>query len=405
MRILQINAVYNQGSTGVIVKDIDETLQENGYESFVAYATCSKIPKNGFKIGNKIDYKVHGLLTRILGKQAYFSTLSTKSLIRYIKRVNPDIIHLHNLHNNYIDFNLLLKYIIKKNIKTVVTLHDCWFFTGKCFHYISDGCTKWQTECGNCPRLKKDIPSWFFDQTTKVFNDKKKYFGQISNLVVVGVSKWISNEAKQSFLGNSQITTIHNGVDIDIFKPTQSNFRKDYNIGNKYVILGMANKWLLPNNLETFQYITKKIGKNDVLVLVGCSEKQKKSLPDNVIGLGFVNDREKLAQIYSMADVFVNITWEDSLPTVNIEAICCGTPVITFDSCGSPEIINDRTGIVTPQGNSTLLWQAICNIKDKGKRQFENECVKLGVQNYNKNEKYKDYIILYEKMCNDNKVK
>ena len=242
MKVMQINAVYDYGSTGVIVKDIDEVLQKYGYESYVAYVNCKNSPKNGYKIGNQIDYKLHALLTRIFGKQAYFSTFKTKTFLRYIDMIKPDIIHLHNLHSNYINLNLLLRYIIKNNIKTVITLHDCWFFTGKCFHYMTYKCNKWQTECDNCPKLKKDVPSWFFDRSRKVFIDKKRYFSQIDDLVVVGVSNWISNEAKKSFFKNKKIIAIHNGVDIDIFKPMDSNIRKKYKIEGKFVVLGMADR-------------------------------------------------------------------------------------------------------------------------------------------------------------------
>ncbi len=405
MKVLQINAVYGQGSTGVIVKDIDEALQENGYKSFVAYANCNTIPNNGFKIGNKIDHKVHGMLTRTLGKQAYSSVLSTNKLLRYIDIINPDVIHLHNLHSNYINLNMLLKYIIKNDIKTVITLHDCWFFTGKCFHYIADQCTKWQTECNTCPRLKKDVPSWFFDQTSKVFNDKKRYFELISDLVVVGVSNWISNEAKKSFFKDKEIATIHNGVDTVIFKPMESNFRKKNNIEDKFVILGMANKWLLPNNNPSLKYISNNLGENYVLVLVGCSEAEKHNLPANVIGLGYVNNKEELARIYSMADVFVNTTWEDSFPTVNIESISCGTPVITFDSCGSPEAIDKDTGLIVPQGNYKQLWKAIMEIKQKGKHYYQQRCVEYGREKYNKNDRYTDYILLYEEICNRDRMR
>ncbi len=400
MKVLQINAVYGYKSTGIIVKDIDKTLQINGHESYIAYQKCSTRPNNGYKIGNIIDCKTHGLLTRIIGKQAYFSILSTKRLLQYIDIIKPDIIHLHNLHSNYINLNMLLKYLEYENIKTIITLHDCWFFTGKCFHYSVIGCKKWQKHCENCPKLKDDVPSWLLDQTAVVFHDKEKYLSAIYDLVIVGVSDWISNEAAKSFLKGKRIITIHNGVDLDIFKPTESDIKMKLGVENKFVILGTANKWLDKINKNTFHYVTNQLAEDEVMLLIGCSKEQMGKLPDRVIGIEYINSREELAQIYSTADVYVNVTWEDSLPTVNIESLCCGTPVITFDSGGSPEIINQDTGIVVEQGDYKSLFNAIREVKLKGKEYYKLRCIEHGVKNFNKNDRYLDYIQLYQYIVN-----
>ena len=398
MKVLQINAVYGNGSTGIIVKDIDTALQQRGYTSYVAYAKSTNAPQNGYKIGNLIDQKLHAVLARLIGKQAYFSFFCTNRLLNFIDKIKPDIIHLHNLHSNYINLKMLTNYINKNNINTVITLHDCWFFTGKCFHYGVVGCNKWQTRCGNCPRVKEDVPSWFFDQTTRVFEDKKRYMGLIPNLVVVGVSNWISNEAKKSFFQSKKIVTIQNGVDLEIFKPTESDIRKKLNVEEKFVILGMANKWLDKINQSTFSYVVNQLCEDEVLVLLGCRKDQIEHLPNNVIGLEYCSKRNDLAKIYSLSDIFVNVTREDSLPTVNIEAICCGTPVITFDSGGSSEIIDNNTGLVVAQGDDKALLMAIKKIKKKGKQHYQNKCREHGVKNFNKDDRYIDYINLYEKI-------
>ena len=396
MRVLQINAVYAQRSTGIIVKDINDELIRRGYESHIAYAISNYHPKNGYKIGNKLDYKIHALLTRLLGKQGYFSIISTRRFLRYIDRIKPDIVHLHNLHSNYINLNILLEYLEHESIHTVITLHDCWFFTGKCFHYQVAKCDRFKDSCGDCPLIKKDVPSWFFDPTAKVLSDKKKLFNNIKSLTVVGVSNWISNEAKQGIFKDKGVVTIHNGVDINIFRPTPSEMREKLGLKDEFVILGSADKWLNPLNRQVFNYILSNITPDMKMVIFGCDKEQLKQLPDSVIGIGYITDRNELVKLYSMVDVFVNVTLEDSLPTVNIEAQACGTPVITFKSGGSPETISERTGIVVPKGDKEALLKAILKIKDRGKAIYEQKCLSHVEKNFVVEDRYKEYVDLYK---------
>lgn len=395
MRVLQINAVYAQRSTGIIVKDINDELIRRGYESHIAYAISNYHPKNGYKIGNKLDYKIHALLTRLLGKQGYFSIISTRRFLRYIDRIKPDIVHLHNLHSNYINLNILLEYLEHESIHTVITLHDCWFFTGKCFHYQVAKCDRFKDSCGDCPLIKKDVPSWFFDPTAKVLSDKKKLFNNIKSLTVVGVSNWISNEAKQGIFKDKGVVTIHNGVDINIFRPTPSEMREKLGLKDEFVILGSADKWLNPLNREAFKYILSSITPDMKIVIFGCNKDQQKQLPESVIGIGYITDRDEMAKLYSMSDVFVNITLEDSLPTVNIEAQACGTPVITYKSGGSPETISERTGIVVPKGDKEGLLKAILKIKDRGKAIYEQNCIDHVEKNFVIKDRYVEYVNLY----------
>lgn len=200
MKVLQINATFANGSTGTIVQDLQQCCEENGIECHIAYAS-SRLPqkeiRHGYKIGNVISNKLHALLARINGKQAYFSYLPTLMLLRHIAKIQPDVIHLHNLHSNYINLNMLLRYIAKKNIATVVTLHDCWYFTGGCFHYTNAKCDRWKHECGNCPKKLQDTKAYFLDKSKSILTDRYKYFQSIKNLTVVGVSNWIREEGKK----------------------------------------------------------------------------------------------------------------------------------------------------------------------------------------------------------------
>ncbi len=358
MKILQINAVYGVGSTGVIVKDIHEMCLNEGIESFVAYSS-SNIPeseiKNGYKIGNTFGKKLHALLCRINGMQGYFSRFSTRKLLKFMDSIKPDIVQLHNLHSNYIHLNMLLKYLAKNDIKTIVTLHDCWFYTGGCFHYTAAGCDKWLKECGNCPKKKTDTPALLFDRSAKILKDRKKYFGLIKDLTVVGVSEWITNEAAKTVFKGRKALTIHNGIDTQFFKPTPSDFREKHNLQDKFVILGPASKWLSKVNEKVFEDFVEELKDDEILVLIGCSEQQINNLPEKVLGIPFIKVKDELRKIYSMADVFINPTREESLSLINVEAQSCETPVITFNNTGVKETVDGVNGFVVENGSVEQL--------------------------------------------------
>ena len=405
---MQINAVYGFGSTGIIAKDLYDISRQDNIYSIVVCQVASTINKDIYQMGNKIDWKLHAFLTRVLGKQAYASVVATKKLLHYLDKEKPDIIHLHNLHANYVNLNMLLKYLAEKNIAVVITLHDCWFFTGKCFHFVDCGCAKWKTGCGNCPQNKEDVKSLFFDRTSSVFEDKKKYFQAISNLTVVGCSDWIKGLAEQSpIFQGKHITRIYNGVDTSIFYlRQQTNFRKVNQFEGKFIILGMANKWMKSENAELVRKLFNKLKEDEQVVIVGCSEQQKSELENyqRVLAVGFVRDRNILADIYSASDVFVNMTYEDTLPTVNMESICCGTPVITFDSCGSPELVHEGvTGYVISQGSESELLNALHKVKNR--LIDRKQCAGEGKRWFDKNQQYKEYLALYRNIENRGKLR
>lgn len=395
MKLLQINAVYGFGSTGMIMQEIDEMAKNRDIESYVAYAGEKQTIKNGYYIGNYLDHKMHAFLARMAGKQAYYSIQATKKFLRYIDRLHPDIMHLHNLHGNYINLNLLLSYIAEHDIRTVITQHDCWFFTGKCFHYTRVGCEKWMKNCGECPKRFEDTPAWFYDSTRSVLHDRRRLLLSIPNLTVVCVSDWINHETKKSFLKNSNIITIHNGIDTTVFKPQKTNLAVKHNISENFVILGMADKWLRNTTAEERQTIIQKCGDNISLILLGCSKKQIECIEPNIIKVGYIRDKKNLAEYYSMADVFVNLTLEDSLPTVNLEALACGTPVITNRTTGATETIDSNTGyLVTPRSLEDLI-EKINIVKKYGKRRYSNNCIQRVASYFDKRDKYNEYMDLY----------
>ncbi len=405
MKLLQINAVYGYGSTGVIVKDIHEMCLHVGIDSYVAYSisaqTNEKI-ENGYVIGSTLGKKLHAFLCRINGKQAYFSTHATKKLIDHIAEISPDVVHLHNLHSNYINLNLLLKYLADNNIKTVITLHDCWFYTGGCFHYTEAQCFRWKQKCGNCPKKHSDTVAYVFDASRKILNDRKKYFSKIENLYTVGVSEWIASEAKKTFLSNSKVTTIYNGIDLDFFKHTNSDIREKLAIDKAdFVILGMANKWLLPINAEALVYFSSNLPHNSIMLLVGCSDEQIKQLPKNVKGIGYIKDRLQLRNIYSVSDVFVNCTREESLSLVNIEAQACETPVVTYRNTGAKETVDNINSFSVDTCDYVAMFKKVMEIKLNRDYNYGSKSRDFVKKKFDKNKNYSEYIELYRKIQED----
>ncbi len=396
MRVLQINANYGFGSTGLIVKDISDMLTQEGYESFCAYQKSSERISSGYQIGKPIDWKIHAVLCRIFGRQGYYSSLATKKLLLYIDSIKPDIVHLHNLHSNYINISILLHYLAENDIATVITMHDCWYFTGKCFHYADCDCDGFTHGCGNCKKKSAPPRSYLFDWSAWSLKNKNELLHSIPRLKIVGCSEWICKEAKRSFLEDCNISCIYNGVNTEIFRPSKSNVRKKYGLKeDTLLVMGMANKWLLPSNINIIDAFHDLTGVT--LMIVGCTESQMLLLQkygEKVVGIGFINDRETLAEIYSAADVFINLTHADTLPTVNMESICCGTPVITYDSCGSPELVSEGTGIIVKEGDKAGIIEAIKCIS-KLNREL---CRKKGLEDFDKTNCYKKYIEIYQQL-------
>ncbi|RIO01595.1 glycosyltransferase, partial [Mammaliicoccus sciuri] len=344
MKIVQINAVNGIKSTGRTTIELSEFIKNEGHESYIVYSEGLN-SDDSFKLGNKIGKKIHGLLSRVVGKQGYYSDYTTKKLIKYLKNIDPDIIHLRNLHANFINIERLMEYIIEYDKAVVLTLHDCWFYTGKCTHYTIDNCFKWKDSCGSCPRLKKDIPSFIFDRTTTMLKDKESWYKQIKKLAVIGVSDWITEEAKKSILVEANIIQrIYNGIDLKKFYPKKnSDFKKKQNLQDKYLILGVASHWTLEKGLNKFIELSEKLDENEVIILIGnISDNQK--LPNNIINIKETEKIELLADIYSSVDIFLNLSLEETFGKTTAESLACGTPAIVYNSTANPELIGKGCG-------------------------------------------------------------
>jgi len=402
MKILQIQSTYGKGSTGKIALDLNNCIIRNGWESYVAYREIRNdlIDKTkGYTIGCWVDHKLHALLCRINGRQAYFSTFPTLGLISYIKKIRPEIIHLHEIHSNYLNLILLLKYVAKTDIKLVVTLHDCWLFTGGCFHYTNAHCDKWQKECGNCPKKMMDTPAYLFDKSKQILRDRYKYFGKVKNLQVVGVSDWITQECQKSVFKGRNVSTIHNGVDLNVFKPTVSNMAEKLGVEDKFIILGPATKWLMPENKKALDYFANNMKRDEVLVLFGCGN-EIPNMPKNIIQYGFTSNQKELAELYSMANVFVNLTHEDSLSFINLEAQACGTQVITYKNTGAQETVDGEYSMAVETDDFEGVLKAVRDIKGSQKSKCTQGCVVFMKEKFNKEMNYEQYMRIYQENIN-----
>ena len=394
MKVVEINATYNIGSIGFVVRDIGNVFEKLGHEVFYAYQYTSIKPLNGMIVGNFLDWKLHAILCRLFGGQGFYSSFTTFLFLLKLKKIKPDIVHLHNLHSNFINLPILFKYLSKYDIPTVITLHDCWFFTGKCFHYIDVNCDKFMQNCGDCPKRYFPPKSIFTDRSSKDLALKRKFLSKIPHLAIVGCSKWIAEEAKKSFMKNMKVHYIHNGIDINIFRPRSTTLRSQLGITKSdFVVLGMANKWMQARNFVVFQHILSHIPDVKIIIL-GCtnSEKQKlENISKNIYPLGFISKRNLLAEYYSIADVFINLTHADTLPTVNMESICCGTPVITYNVGGSAELVDSRTGLIVEEDDIDGIIKAILRV-----RKFPlHKCSEVGFAKFSNQVCYEKYVKLF----------
>lgn len=399
MKVLQINSVCGIGSTGRIATDIHQILTEQGHESYIAYGR--DLPKNcdtSIKIGNTFDNYTHVVLTRVFDKHGFGSKKSTKEFIREVELLDPDIIHLHNIHGYYINIEMLFDYLKRANKPVIWTLHDCWSFTGHCAYFDYSGCSKWKTGCHDCPDKKGYPTSMIVDNSKSNYQKKKELFSGIKNMTIVTPSKWLANLVKESYLREYPVMVINNGIDLNTFKPTQSNFREKYNLTDKFIILGVANVWDRRKGFEYFIELSAKLERDEVIVLVGLTEQQKKQLPHNIIGITRTTDIQELAGIYTTADIFVNPTLEDNFPTTNLEALACGTPVITFDTGGSVECIDESCGFVVKKGGIDEVFKIIQMIKSKEQTFFTQNLLERANTLYDKGKKYEGYIELYRKI-------
>ncbi len=393
MKIVQINTTCGLGSTGKISLSISKILNDNGIENYILYSSGRSDYDQGIRYMTNREVKAGTLESRICGNLGFESTFATRKLIKILDEIKPDIVHIHNIHSHNCNIDTLFDYLKNKKIHVIWTFHDCWAFTGYCTYFSFIGCDKWKTQCSKCPEVRKY--SWFSDSSEHLYESKKRILSDI-DMTIVTPSSWLAGLVKESFLKSCNIEVINNGIDTEIFRPIQSEFRTEYGISDAdHIILGVSFEWGHRKGLDVFVNLADRLPENYKIVLVGTNDNIDKKLPSNIISIHRTHNQQELAKIYSVADVFVNPTREDNFPTVNMEALACGTPVITFNTGGSPELLDDTCGVVVRQGDIEGLSEAILN--NVGTGTFTAEMCLKRSQRYEQKECFSKYLDLYKR--------
>lgn len=406
MKILQINQNYNQGSTGRIMREINDTIVSCGYDSFMLCAYSLERVPNLYVMETELPRKWAGrkneLIQRLTGMSGYTAWRHSRKAMKWIEELNPDIIHLHNIHGDWINIRILFSTLKRINKPIVWTLHDCWSFTGRCSHFENIGCYRWKTGCYDCPDKKVYPRTYFFDFSKRMWTNKKALFTSPSEIHIVTPSQWLANYVKESYMGKYNVSVINNGINLESFTRKQiwSKYLPDK---DKKIILGVASSWTPNKGILDFVELNKQLDPNKYqIVLVGLNSRQLAELPKGIIGVARTGSVVELAELYSNATVFVNPTYQDNYPTVNLEAIACGTPVITYKTGGSVESVPENVGVIVNKGDIIALKSAIegvCNCN----RYNPELCREYATQHFGKKERYMEYLALY-KSINNNKL-
>lgn len=405
MKVVQINSSCGSGSTGKISVAISNILDSYGVENYIFYSGFKKSTfKNGVLINGKYSVRMHQLLSRLFGNQGWHSYFTTKRLVKQLKKIDADIIHLHNLHGYYLNMDVLFEYLHQANKPVLWTLHDCWAFTGHCAYYTVAQCDKWKTRCFACPQKKAYPYSLFLDNASALFHRKSKLYQKVRSLTVTTVSKWLAQQAKASaLLSDREVVVVPNGINTKTFTPKQRLSEiAGVPIGDKKVVLGVANNWAQRKGLSDFIELRKRLSEEYVIVLVGLSEAQRKDLPHNIIGMGRTDNVEQLVALYSTADVFVNPSMEETFGLTTVEAMACGTPAVVYNSTASPELICGDTGKVVQPHDIDGLQKSVCEIAENGKSQYKDACVDYVRNHFDESIGYEKYIELYRKLAGKN---
>lgn len=408
--LLQINPVLRVNtSTGRIMQEIGELAMQHGWRSCIAYSKgrdgIKSCQSEVIPVGNKWSTIWHGLETRLFDRHGLASNEATRLFVKQIQELKPDVIHIHNIHGYFLNYQILFDFLAKSNIPVVWTVHDCWLYTGHCYYYSYAGCNKWQTGCGHCPQKKEFPASWLIDRSHQNYEDKKQAFTSLplDQLTIVPVSEWIREEMQYSFFRNNQFHVIHNGINTNIFNiynPEQ--VKQKYELNGKHILLGVASIWSREKGFDDCIQMADLLHPDEMLVLVGVRPEQQKKLKKNMLGIPRTENIHQLAELYAAADAFINPTWQDNYPTVNLEAIACGTPVVTYRTGGSIEAITDQTGFIVPQGNVKEMLEAARLISQRGKAYYQQPCRTYALENFRKEDRYQDYLDLYDKLTERN---
>ena len=389
--LLQINITANWGSTGKIAEAIGVAVMGHGWDSYIAYGRwCNPSQSNLIKIGERSDKYFHYAEQKVFDNEGLCSRNATKRLIRSLEVIKPDVVQLHNIHDHYLNYKILFDYLNQSGIKVVWTFHDCWAFTGHCFHFVTAGCEKWKVGCSNCP-MKSVLPKTLLDRSKRNYELKRELFGGCENLTIVACSDWMAGFVRQSFLKDKRIEVIKNGVDLNVFRLLERSFGD-----GTYSILAVSSVWNKEKGLSDIYRLRELLPEKYSITIVGLSSKQMEQLPPGIRGIERTQNVNELVRLYSDAVVLINPTYADTFPTVNLEALACGTPVITYRTGGSPEAVSPETGVVVEQGDVTAMAEAIKAVFGKDRAEYTAVCRKRAEEHFDKDKCFERYVGMYE---------
>lgn len=396
MKLLQINSVYRHASTGRTTYELEKSMTDLGWDCYAACADMELADDHHLKLGSLNCHRAHSMLARLLRLQGFFSPFTTARLLRWIKKVQPDVVHLRNLHSHYINIIPLLRYLAKHDIPTVVTLHDFFFFTGGCCFAEDYGCKKWLSACSKCPENKKAL----LDPSGWVHKQKLKAFRNIRRLAVVGVAQWTTKQYDRlQHLPHAVSRTIYNWIDLETFSPARVDKETVFTARqkDKFVVLGVATGWSREKGLQDFLTLAQSLPEDASVVLVGNVPKAV-VLPENITAIGPVKDVHKLAQCYNAADVFVSMSYRETFGKVIAEAVSCGTPAVVYDITACGEIVAEGAGYAVTPGDVTAVLSAVQTIRAAGKQAYSPACRSHAEKNFDMRKNVLQYQQLYEEL-------
>lgn len=397
MKVLLINAVCGTGSTGRIVADLWATLKAQGHEAKVAYGVGKGSlvdPQDRICFNNKVGYYAHNIAAKLTDKTGLFSAKQTRNLIKQIKAYDPDIIHLHNLHGYYMNYKLLFEYLAQADKPVVWTLHDCWAFTGHCSYFSAIKCEQWKKHCTCCKQLRNYPACYLSGNVSENYETKKAAFTSVKNMTIITPSQWLAGLVGESFLSKYPVKVINNGIDLNIFTPTPSDFKKKHNIEGKTVVLAVANVWGVRKGYNDVLKLAGMLDPSYQVVMVGVTDHQMQEMPNNILAIKRTSSAKELAEIYSAADVFVNPSYEETFGMVTAEALACGTPVVTYDKTAVPEVADNTCGIVVHAGDIAGMKEAIMKVRNLDR----NQAIRRA-KIFKRKKIYGEYSLLYNFLC------
>ena len=405
MKVLRITTEVNRSSIGRTTEQLGKYVMAEGWESYIAWGRADgQSASHKIHIGNKLEVYTHVLLTRLFDLHGYGSYFATKRFVSELKRLKPDIIHLHDIHGYYINLSVLFNYLKESKIPVVWTHHDCWAFTGHCGFYSSADCEKWKTGCHHCPLYKNYPGSWFIDGSARNYKHKQQLFTSLDRVYNIGVSEWMCNELSGSYMNNYPIMRIYNGIDTDLFKPhTEVSFavRKKYNLGEGILLTAVATAWGERKGLSDYLKLRAMLGDKYTIVFVGAPQSLIEALPDGIVAIERTDNINELVDIYSASSIVMNLASAESFGKTTPEGLACGVPSIVYNCTASPELVDDKTGIIVERGDINGVKTAIETIMKWDKETTQRNCRKRALKLFNTNRNWAEYIELYKSIMSN----